>query len=105
MAMFEATKEQVRGSAQLIYALWKQELRPYIEPPYSTALRLLDAISAGSPLGLEDIAAALELHQNTVSEYINALIQGGVPIRVSGARSRGQKTGRQESRYFLEKGE
>ena len=77
-------------------------MRPDIEPPYSTALKLLDAID-DEALGLEDLAAALQLHPNTVSEYINALMQGGIPIKVTGTRSRGQKTGRQEARYRLER--
>jgi biotin operon repressor len=99
--MYEETKAKIRESAQLIWALWQQGLRPDTEPPYSTALKLLDEID-GTPLGLEDLAEALDLHTNTVSEYINALKQGGVPIKVSGARSKGQITGRQEARYWIE---
>jgi len=99
--MHETTRANLRHSAQLIYALWRQQPRPELEPPYSTALALLDQLSTG-PQTPEQLAAALSLHHNTVREYLSCLSAGGIAIAASSTRTRGQATGRPEALYSLQ---
>lgn len=97
--MHQTTHDTLRHSAQLIWALWKHQPRPELEPPYSTALNLLDALE--HPQTLEQLADRLGLHPSTISEYLNCLKAGGIAIATSGTRTRGQATGRQEALYSL----
>lgn len=98
--MHTTTRATLRHSAQLIYTLWRQQPRPQLDPPYSTALALLDTLHQ-QPQTLEQLAETLGLHFSTVSEYINCLSAGGVAIATTGTRTRGQATGRPEGLYFL----
>ena len=97
--MHESTRATIQHSAALIWSLWRQSPRPDLEPPYSTALRLLDELQ--KPATLEALAQSLDLHPSTISEYIAALKLGGIKIQQSGTRTRGQATGRKEVLYFL----
>ncbi|HEY9764563.1 MAG TPA: transcriptional regulator [Trichocoleus sp.] len=98
--MNESTKEKVVYSASEIFALWREYPRRDLEPPYSTAVAILDEL-AGAPRKLSEVAEALDINQSTVSEYINAMKNAGVPIIVDSI-SNGSGTGRDNSTYYVQ---
>ena len=98
--MNQATRLNLHRSAPLILSLWGQQPRPELEPPYSTALDLLDEISA-RPRTIVQLVVALDLHHSTIREYLNCLRSGGIAISIGAIRTRHQVTGRPEATYQL----
>ena len=99
--MNQATRVNLHRSAPLIFSLWEQQPRPELEPPYSTALELLDEIS-GAPRTIVQLVVALDLHHSTIREYMACLRSGGIAISVGTIRTRYQVTGRPEATYQLQ---
>ncbi|MDF0556373.1 HTH domain-containing protein [Kamptonema sp. UHCC 0994] len=87
--MHDDQREKICALAKTIYKFQSLEdsekkwIKPLLSRGIVKTLEMLDLIE-GNTLTFEEIADDLQIHPTTVTQRINALIEGGYPISLNG---------------------
>ena len=98
--MKSSTREKIHSSAKELLNRFQTNDYRNLSRPYSTAIQIISALHKGG--SIKELCNELNLHENTVFEYINALEIGGIRIKRKPINVEHSTSGRPELYFSLE---